>query len=73
MQVELYGSGGSVPAYTLEGGARTLWGDRPPSPRYLGLIRDGARELGLDSEWQRRLAEIEPAPLGTARAADAEG
>jgi gamma-glutamylcyclotransferase len=65
VDVELYG-GGRVSAYTLAGGlplpARM---DLPPSPRYLTLIREGARELSLTSAWQERLAAVPTAPFGT--------
>ena len=29
----------------------------PPSRRYMGLLREGAREAGLVGDWQRRLAD----------------
>ena len=59
--MQLYG-GGSVPAYTLSGG---LPFDLPPSPRYMSLLREGARELELTPAWQERLAAVETAPFGT--------
>ena len=62
VDVELYG-GSKVPAYTLVGGAPF---DLPPSERYLGLIREGAEELGLTRAWQDRLAKIPTAPFGNA-------
>ena len=69
VDVQCY-DGASVPAYTLIGNARAPFGDLQPSARYLELIRDGARELGLTDAWQDRLASLRAAPLGTqARAA----
>ena len=64
VDVQLY-SGETVPAWTLEAPVPSLVGDLPPSERYLGLIRDGAHELGLTREWQQRLATIPVAPFGT--------
>ena len=40
-------------------------GDLSPSERYLSLIREGARELGLTRQYQDRLAAVAVAPLGT--------
>ena len=62
--VELY-AGVTVPAYTLEAGLPDFMGDLTPSERYLTLIREGARELGLTPQWQERLAKVPVAPLGT--------
>jgi gamma-glutamylcyclotransferase (GGCT)/AIG2-like uncharacterized protein YtfP len=39
-------------------GAKTVPG-RKPSPRYLGLLLDGAREHGLPAEWIRYLETLE--------------
>jgi hypothetical protein len=53
---------------TLDGGEalgaftyRSPWATpgRKPSPRYLGLILDGAREHGLPAEWMRLLESLE--------------
>ena len=62
--VQLY-SGGSVKALTLGSGLLASPVELPPSKRYLGLIRTGARELGLTSAWQRRLADIQTTPFGS--------
>ena len=64
VDVELYG-GGCVSAWTLEGGVATPFGDLSPSARYLDLLREGARELGLTRQWQERLAAVPAAPLGS--------
>ena len=64
VEVELY-SGERVQAWTLEAGLPSFVGDLPPSERYLSLLRDGARELGLTRAWQERLATVQTAPLGT--------
>ena len=64
VHVETY-AGESVPAWTLEAAAPWVFGDLPPSERYLSLIRDGAAELGLTRRWQERLALIPVAPLGS--------
>ena len=40
-----------------------------PSERYLSLIRDGAKELGLTRAWQEKLAAVPTAQFGT-RAAE---
>lgn len=61
VQVELY-AGGSVSAFTLVGG---LPFDLPPSERYLSLIREGARELGLTAAYQERLSRVQTAPFGS--------
>ena len=57
--------GASAPAFTLIGNVRTPFGDLQPSSRYLELIRDGARELGLTDAWQDHLASLQAAPFGT--------
>ena len=62
--VQLY-NGGSVKAWTLGSGLLASPVELPPSKRYLGLIRTGARELGLTSAWQRRLADIQTTPFGS--------
>merc|ERR1719424_270716 len=64
VEVELY-AGERVQAWTLEGGLPAFVGDLPPSERYLALLRDGARELGLTRAWQERLAQVQTAPRGT--------
>ncbi|KAL1519274.1 hypothetical protein AB1Y20_022803 [Prymnesium parvum] len=51
--------GAELPAYTLSA-ALPLPVSLPPSRRYLNLLRQGAREAGLDPEWQRKLEEMEP-------------
>ena len=55
VSVELY-SGRTVQAYTLSPSLLRAPVDLPPSERYLGLIRKGARELKLTGAWQDRLA-----------------
>ena len=62
--VELY-SGRTVQAYTLSPSLLRSPVDLPPSERYLGLIRKGARELKLTGAWQDRLAAVKTAPFGT--------
>jgi hypothetical protein len=62
--VELY-SGNTVQAYTLSPALLRAPMDLPPSARYLGLLRKGAREMGLTGAWQDKLAAIEPAPFGS--------
>ena len=62
--VELY-CGATVHAYTLAPGLLRAPVELPPSARYLGLIRKGARELGLTGAWQDRLAAIRTAPFGS--------
>ncbi len=57
--VQLY-DGSTVRAYTLSAGLLRLPADAAPSERYLTLIRDGARELGLADEWLEQLDAIEP-------------
>ena len=66
VEVELY-YGEPVKAWTLEAppSPLTLFGDLPPSERYLSLIRDGARELGLTRAWQERLAQVQASPFGS--------
>ena len=64
VSVELY-SGRTVQAYTLSPSLLRAPMDLPPSERYLGLIRKGARELKLTGVWQDRLAAIKTAPFGT--------
>jgi len=66
VQVTKY-SGEYVQAWTLEGGLPAFVGDLPPSERYLELLRDGARELGLTGAWQERLAQVRTAPWGSGR------
>lgn len=60
VDVEEYSSGATRPAYTLAAAFPSPV-DLPPSERYLTLICEGAREMGLTSEWQERLASIETA------------
>eukprot|EP00899_Mesostigma_viride_P024271 jgi/Mesvir1/5028/Mv02236-RA.1 len=44
---------------TSDGPWRSPWGlDVPPSRRYLGLIREGARESGLREEWLEHLRNL---------------
>ena len=64
VSVELY-SGRTVQAYTLSPSLLRAPVDLPPSERYLGLIRKGARELKLTGAWQDRLAAVKTAPFGT--------
>eukprot|EP00320_Phaeocystis_rex_P022532 CAMPEP_0119077714 /NCGR_PEP_ID=MMETSP1178-20130426/95861_1 /TAXON_ID=33656 /ORGANISM="unid sp, Strain CCMP2000" /LENGTH=137 /DNA_ID=CAMNT_0007060097 /DNA_START=231 /DNA_END=644 /DNA_ORIENTATION=+ len=64
VSVELY-SGRTVQAYTLSTSLLRAPVDLPPSERYLGLIRKGARELKLTGVWQDRLAAVKTAPFGT--------
>jgi hypothetical protein len=72
VDVELY-DGSTVPAWTLEAGLPSAFGDLPPSERYLQLIRDGAQELGLTRTWQQRLAQVQAAPFGTRAPMRAQG
>ena len=60
-----------VPVECYDGSAQRAWSlsavsraraDLAPSARYLGLLRDGARELGLAPEWQAKLEALVPAP-----------
>ena len=64
VSVELY-NGRTVQAYTLSPSLLRAPVDLPPSERYLGLIRKGARELKLTGAWQDRLAAVKTAPFGT--------
>lgn len=57
----------AVPAYTLTPGLVRSPVDLPPSERYLDLIRDGAREMGLKEAWQESLASIATAPASRRR------
>eukprot|EP00873_Tetraselmis_striata_P007122 jgi/Tetstr1/427386/TSEL_017550.t1 len=50
---------------------RLLAAEVPPTPRYLKLIRDGARERGLPRDYQDWLASIQPAEM-TGRGLGAE-
>ena len=68
VEVQQY-AGGSVSAWTLEAGLPSFMGDLQPSERYLSLIRDGAKELGLTRAWQEKLAAVPTAQFGT-RAAE---
>ena len=56
--------GYTVSAVTLRAvqASRALFGlpllELPPSRRYMGLLRAGAKEAGLSSSWQAKLAEL---------------
>lgn len=52
VEVQCY-DGDMQEAYTLQA-ARPLPFSLPPSRRYLSLLQEGAREAGLDDEWQAR-------------------
>ena len=64
--VERY-DGGVVSAYSLTAGLLRSPVDLPPSPRYLGLLQDGAEQVGLRPEWQQKLREIETSRFGRPR------
>ena len=65
VEVEPYAGGEAVQAWTLDAQVPSFFGEAPPSERYLTLIRDGAKELGLTTNWQERLAKVKVAPGGS--------
>lgn len=72
VDVEDYGRESAEPAYTLTSGLLSSPVDMPPSERYMGLLRDGAREMGLTQAWQDKLASIRTAPSAAGTQAPSE-
>lgn len=58
VRVGLYDGGGIVDAVTLRSGRGMISGK--PSERYIKLLQEGAKDNGLDTEYQRFLGSIEP-------------
>ena len=58
VRVKLYDGGGVIEALTLRSGRGLISGK--PSERYIKLLQKGAKDNGLDIEYQRFLDGVEP-------------